>query len=509
MSPLPPASKGDMPTSDPKEVEAGIAGIPDPALSSERSSEQPIDPAMEAKIVRKFDLILIPTLAVMYLFNSIDKSSLGNAKTNGFTEDLGFVGNQYNILMTTFYIPLIVCCPPVNLLAKKYGPGLVLPLEMLVFGAMATLCAATTTFGGIVAVRLVLGAAESAFLPGVIFYLTTFYTRTELARRLCTFYAAYQIAGAFNGLIAFGVFQIRDGGALRGWQYLFVIEGSATFVAGLLALLILPRSAATAYFLSDAQRGLARRRLELDSSSEVDAAFSLRAAGRAFTQDALWVAYGAIGFCLCVPLFSVATFLPQIVARFGFDAVTTNLYTVAPNVVGSVFVVLLAFSSDRFGERCAHIAAALCATAAGFVVLCAVDVDAHFQVGYFACFLICVGGFVTSPLWSSWFSNNTPDENQRAILTPTLVAIANCGAFVSSNIFTEASAPRYRPASITNLVCGFLGAVITLGLGLWMKLDNNRRNREQGVVLRAGDVPTRELQAGHRDPRWRWMGGVL
>lgn len=88
---------------------------------------------------------------------------------------------------------------------------------------MSMLGAAAKNFGGLVACRIILGAAESGFLPGVIFYLTTFYKRKELAKRLCVFYAATELAGAFTGLIAFGVFQIQS--HLKGWQYLFLIEG--------------------------------------------------------------------------------------------------------------------------------------------------------------------------------------------------------------------------------------------------------------------------------------------
>lgn len=273
-------------------------------------------------------------------------------------------------------------------------------------------------------------------------------------------------------------------------------------------MLLLPKSAATAYFLTPAEREVARLRLEMDSSTVVDVPFSFRDGLRVFRDDPLWFVYAVIGFCLCVPLFSVGNFMPQIVSRFGFSDVKTNLYTVAPNVVGSCFVIMLAFSSDFWRDRCFHIAAAMCTTATGFVILCAVDTHEHFHVGYFACFLICIGGFATSPLWSSWYSNNYPDENQRAFLTPVLVAFANCSAFVASNIFTEDSAPMYRPASIACFSFDFLGAILVLCLGFWMRMDNARRNRQQGVVIRAGDVPTSELKDGHKDPRWRWMGGM-
>ena len=68
--------------------------------------------------------------------------------------------------------------------------------------------------------------SESAFFPLVIYYLTTFYRRGELARRLAIFYAASNIANAFSGLLAFGVFHIHSN--LESWRYLFIIEGGLT-----------------------------------------------------------------------------------------------------------------------------------------------------------------------------------------------------------------------------------------------------------------------------------------
>jgi predicted MFS family arabinose efflux permease len=428
-----------------------------------------------------------------------------------------------------------------NMLTKRFGAKLVLPIAMIIFGGMAMISAATVNFGGIVTTRWFLGMAESGFYPGVIFYLTTFYKRDELAGRLSIFYAASEIAGAFTGLIAFGVFQIKS--HLKGWQYLFLIEGSLvspaldnsiltswtgslTVFGGILALIILPRSAATAYFLDEEEKALAYQRIAANSSTGnlpssplkhlnvvdltralvVDSKFSFRQAIRVFKEDHLWPIYMAIGFCVGVPLFSVSNFLPQIVAQFGYSTVKTNLYTVAPNIVGALFVVAVAFSSDYLGDRSAHLAGTLCVTAIGFVILACVDTVNHIGVGYFACFLLCAGGFITSPLLSTWYNNNTPEENQRAILTPVLVATANAMGLVAANIFTEKSAPRYRMASIICACFGFAGAALTLALGAWMHWDNRKRNREQGTKLKAGDVPTSEMPAGHADPRWRWMG---
>lgn len=164
-----------------------------------------VDSKAERALCRKFDLRLLPVLAVMYLFNayvfssllplpssvgadnesSLDKGNLGNAKTNGFEKDLGFTGNQYNIILSVFYIPYVLCAPPVGMLGKKYGPSRVLPIMMFTFGSMTLLGAACKNFGGMMTgpffwpllrdwswganivelVRVILGAAESAFFP--------------------------------------------------------------------------------------------------------------------------------------------------------------------------------------------------------------------------------------------------------------------------------------------------------------------------------------------------------
>lgn len=174
---------------------------------------------------------------------------------------------------------------------------------------------------------------------------------------------------------------------------------------GLIALFVLPKSAATAYFLTPEEKRLAYYRISMNSSVEPDAKFSFRRAIQVFKTDRLWPFYALIGIGIGVPLYSVANFLPLIIARFGYSTVKTNLYTVAPNIVGSVFLVCVAFSSDYTGDRALHLATCLIITCIGFIILAAVDVANNIAVGYFACFLLCMGGFISSPLLATWYNN--------------------------------------------------------------------------------------------------------
>jgi MFS family permease len=134
-----------------------------------------IDPQRERALVWKFDIRILPVLAIMYLFNSLDKSNLGNAKTAGLEKSLGMAGtNQYNLILSIFFIPYVLTAPFLGTLGKKFGPNRVLPLMMFVFG-LCTLCVvAVRNFGGVLAIRWFLGMSESAFFPLVIYYQTTY-----------------------------------------------------------------------------------------------------------------------------------------------------------------------------------------------------------------------------------------------------------------------------------------------------------------------------------------------
>ncbi|CUS07362.1 unnamed protein product [Tuber aestivum] len=373
-----------------------------------------IDLKAEKALCRRFDLRLLPALAVMYLFNALDKGNLGNAKTNGFEKDLGFTGNQYNILLSVFYVPYVLCALPVGMLGKKYGPSRVLPIMMFTFGNMTLLGAACKNFEGMMTVRVILGIAESAFFPLVIYYLTTFYRRGELARRLAIFYAASNIANAFSGLLAFGVFHIKT--HLSAWRYLFIIEGTCTVLFSFFAYWYLPISAAKACFLSPEEKELAFYRIQVDSSSIVDEKFDLKESFKVFRMPVVW-AWLAIEMCLGVPLQGVSLFLPQIVERLGYSVVKTNLYTVAPNITGALVLLILAFASDLTRLRSPFIALAFSFPLIGFIIYASIDVLHDKQIAYFSTFMMCWGISAPSVLLSTWYSNNIAHEGKRVVLT--------------------------------------------------------------------------------------------
>ncbi|GES57027.1 MFS general substrate transporter [Aspergillus terreus] len=463
-----------------------------------------IDHKAERRLCRRFDVRLLPVLAIMYLFNALDKGNLGNAETDGLSKDLNFKPGQYNLLLSIFFVPYVIFAPPFAMLGKKFSPARVLPILMFTFGSFTLLSAATKNFGGIFALRWFLGMAESGFFPLVIYYLTTFYRRGELARRLAIFYAASNIANAFSGLIAFGVFQIK-GSSIPTWRYLFIIEGGVTVIFAVFAFFYLPRSAAEAKFLSPEEKELAFHRIQVDSSAVVNEKFVFREALGIFKHPSTYVFLG-IECCLGVPIQSVALFMPQIIQRLGYATVKTNLYTVAPNVTGAVMLLVLAFSSDAARLRSPFIVLGFLLSFCGFMIYLSItDINSQIQLAYFSTFMMTWGTSAPSVLLSTWYNNNIAHEGRRVLLTSIGVPLANLMGLVASNVFREQDKPKYMPAIITVAAFGATGAVLAGSLGFFMWLDNKRRNRRAGVSVKAQDVPTERLRDGPASPEFRWF----
>lgn len=177
----------------------------------------------------------------------------------------------------------------------------------------------------------------------------------------------------------------------------------------------------------------------------------------------------------------------------------------APNCVGFVVLLIIAWSSDHFRERTYHLILALSIAMVGLIILATIDVLQNPGVAYFACFLLASGAYVPSCLVHSWHNNNNLSENSRAATTGIFVGLSNLAGVLSAGTFRVEYAPKYIPTLISTACASGTCIVVTLVLGTWMKRENARRDREQGVQLRAGDVDTYMLAEGQKSPRWRYF----
>lgn len=130
--------------------------------------------------------------------------------------------------------------PVSNVLLRVLGPKIWFPIIVVIWGTITCLTCLVRSFGSFVAVRLALGISEAGLYPGSYFILSMWYTPRELATRMAIFYGANTAAGAFSGVIAYGVGHLDGAHGYKAWQWLFIIEGVITVGVGLMCFAFLP-----------------------------------------------------------------------------------------------------------------------------------------------------------------------------------------------------------------------------------------------------------------------------
>ncbi|KAG0152975.1 hypothetical protein PDIDSM_1934 [Penicillium digitatum] len=405
-----------------------MAKVPNPEVNIVESTVY-TDPEAESQL-----------LEIIANFVACVISNLANAKTDGLDKDLNLKGNDYSLLILLFYIPFGLFDLPWNLLIKRYSGRLMLSIMSIVWGVLALCQCAAKDFGSLLAIRIILGVFEAGFFAGATFYLTLFYTRGEMGFRLAIMQSFAVLASAFSGLISFGAFQINNP-AVKGWQWLFIIEGSMTLLIGAVAFFLLPDGVRSAWFLSGRERAVATARLLRDTSLEVNTPFDLKSAFESWS-DWKFPVWCLITFTYPVAYATAMNFFPLIVQRLGYSVIKTNLWTVAPNLVGAVFLLCVAKSSDYFRERTLHIVFSLTVSLVGMIILIAIDVQRNKGVAYFACFLMAAGSYIPSCLVHAWHNNNNVHENSRAANTGFFVGLGNFAGVLSAATFRTQYAPK-------------------------------------------------------------------
>lgn len=168
-----------------------------------------LDPSLDRRITRRFDLHIVPWLFGLWLLAFIERSNIGDARIDGLTTDLHLSGNKFNIALTVFYVPYILIDVSSNWILKYIGAGWYLPGLMIGWGLVGTCMGSVKSYGGLIAARFCLGLCEGGLLGGMVLYLSMFYRRHELLFRLGLFYCAAPLSGAFGGLLATGLAEIR------------------------------------------------------------------------------------------------------------------------------------------------------------------------------------------------------------------------------------------------------------------------------------------------------------
>ena len=347
---------------------------------------------LEVRTIAKVSKRLVPFLIICYFVAYLDRVNVGFAALT-MNQDLGLSQTAFGFGAGIFFIAYFIFEVPSNLLLERFGARKWIARIMLSWGilsgAMAFIpnIARATGLGNehsFYLLRVLLGAAEAGFFPGIIFYLTLWFPSEYRARIVGYFMAAIPLSTVIGAPISGLLLYLHGGLGLAGWQWLFVIEAvPAIILAGVVFFYLTDRPADAAWLAADERNWLAER-LEIERRH--------RETMYNYTVTQALVNPRVIGLSL-VYFGAVATnyglsfFLPQIVKAFGMNTFLTTLVSAAPYVIGLIGMVWWGRRSDRMAERRFHAALPLFVAAAGIAVSTALD-DPTLKM-----LSLCVAGF--------------------------------------------------------------------------------------------------------------------
>ncbi len=308
---------------------------------------------IETSTIRAISWRLIPFLILAYFFSYLDRVNLGFAALT-MNGELKFSPLVFAWGAGIFFIGYFIFEVPSNLALEKFGASRWIARIMVTWGVISALMATVSGEWSFYILRFLLGVAEAGFFPGIILYLTYWFPAEYRARFLAAFAVAVPVSTVIGAPIS-GLLLGLDGvWGLKGWQWLFILEGIPSVLLGIVTWFYLTDRPEHADWLTAEQKAWLASRLNAEIVAKKAAKHMTL--GEALTSPKV-IMLSLIYFCFVAALYGMQFWLPQIVKAFGLTNAQIGFVTAIPYVFGTVAMMLWARRSDATRERVFHVGA--------------------------------------------------------------------------------------------------------------------------------------------------------
>ncbi|OQU97631.1 hypothetical protein CLAIMM_03531 [Cladophialophora immunda] len=420
----------------------------------------------ERRLVLKCDLLLLTLAILIYLVTAWDRNNIGNARLMGLQEQLHMSNRDFYNAVMMYYVSYIIFMLPANVFVRSIQAHRQVGICVMAFGTFVCCMSAVKSTSAILGLRFLVGMA-SVFVQGLSIYLSIYYS-------------AATIAGAFSGLIAYGIQKNMDGALGRpAWQWIFIIQGSAAILVGILVYILLPlgpdqmRKAGKAHWLFTEQEiDLAIFRMK--TYNTVDAKFEPKQIWAALVDVKTWF------FCLmnsgiAIALISLSSFLPTFINQFGYSPIRTQLFSVIPYACAFVTLLVLNSASDRVNLKGPFLMLCLSISIVGYIILLC---PGNVHVKIFGSCLIVAGTFPAVTFLGAWIGINTAGFTKRAATWAICEVWGQSFAILGTRIYTDP--PRFVKGHSIVLSFQVLALLAVVACYFWLR-RLNRQKAEDGL----------------------------
>jgi MFS transporter, ACS family, tartrate transporter len=307
---------------------------------------------------------ILPLLSVGYLFAYIDRVNVSFASTQ-MNVDLGFSATVYGFGAGLFYLAYSMVEIPSNILLMRYGARRWLARIMIMWGLIAMAMMFVRTPWQFYTMRFLLGLAEAGFFPGVIYYLSTWFPFRQRGKAMGMFYLANPLAVAVVGLVSKSLLEMDGIAELRGWQWLFLIQGAPPLLIGLAILAWLPDTPDNAKWLNERERESLKAELNPKGPEEHSTSRLLTILKDKRVQ--------LLTLIYALALSSATTFIlsgPAILMeRTGWDLGSVGTLIMLGGLCAAAMMLIAGWWTDRQGDRFPTLAFALVLDTLGYLAV--------------------------------------------------------------------------------------------------------------------------------------------
>jgi ACS family tartrate transporter-like MFS transporter len=388
---------------------------------------------------------LIPFIMLLYVANYLDRVNVGFAALT-MNKDLGFSASVYGFAASIFFLSYALFQIPATVLLEKMGARRTVFTIMIIWGALSAANALVSEPALFYVLRFSLGVAEAGFFPGIILYLTFWFPKEYRARFTATFMMAIPFSSVFGAPLSGLILGLDGLHGLKGWQWLFLIEGLPACLLAFAVLKFLPDGPKDASFLSDAEKKIIATRLAAEKTSAPSSLWP-------GLYDPRVLLLGLVGTGIGSAIFGSQLWIPQIVKAMGYSNFITTCIAALPYAAAMVSMMLVGRSSDKSGERIWHNILPLMMAICGLVI--AAMAPSHYVA--VAGLILGVAGLLGT--YGPYYS-------------------------LSSSFFSGPAAPG--AIALVNLMCTGLGGFI--GPNVVGRLKDSTGGYEAGLFALAGGV---------------------
>jgi ACS family tartrate transporter-like MFS transporter len=325
----------------------------------------PASSLLEERAIRKITWRLIPFLMLLYFVAFLDRINVGFAALT-MNKDLGLTSQVFGLGSGIFFLGYFAFEVPSTVILHKVGARFWIGRIMITWGLVSVAMVFTRGPISFYILRFLLGLAEAGFFPGIILYLSYWFPANHRSTVTAMFMAAAPAAGFIGSPVSGALMQLNGLLSLRGWQWLFLVEGIPALLLGLITFHFLTDRPADAVWLTaDERNWLSQAILREQTDIKDPRSHSAWRALADWKVLTLSLAY----FGTSAGLYTIGFWAPLIVKALGFSVFHVGLLLAIPNLIAVIGMVLWSRNSDRTGERYWHAAIACVIAAVGMAVV--------------------------------------------------------------------------------------------------------------------------------------------